>query len=64
MTSLLTSSEKAPPIKCVASGAYCGVLGHVEREAAGRQRVCCRRYLEGDVVVAIYDALYREDGDR
>ena len=64
MTSLATRTEKAPPIKCVASGAYCGVLGIFQLQAAGQQRICCRHYLEDDAVVAIYDALYEEGGDR
>jgi hypothetical protein len=36
---------------CDAAGAFCGVLGFLEREAAGRARLCCRHYLHDEVVV-------------
>jgi hypothetical protein len=37
-----------PPM-CDAAGVLCGALDWLEREAAGRARLCCRHYLDGAV---------------
>lgn len=39
--------DRAAPIRCEYAGIYCGALGILERENAGRRELCCRHYLYG-----------------
>lgn len=40
----LTEPADLAPIRCEASGLYCGAMGIAERVTAGRARRCCRHY--------------------